>query len=493
MNQTQLWALSHEDFNRWRQQNDLPRLLSFFKKTLPMFSEWLQVFKITDIDFCNSPHTGEWFIGEDTLNFVEYIDNNDEKIVICQDFDEKFKFLSKHRDIKSQRSLSFVPYLQWGKNQIGKDKFILIDKLNNGYDNTIKYGLWSGGTQSHAHLLKEFPVLKLGQIALNSNIDISQRNLDFVDLDNLQITGQYYGSHTTEMNFSSCRNINLNDTSLHHINFRYSEVNNFNCIDGSMQDFLFEHCSLWNFTCTRSNINGLEIIHSRFVNPLIDRTEIQRFTYTPSKGYDRFKEESDTCRRLRTVFQSIGRRAEAEHYYYLERDYERKAEWNPYSDYRQMFPSRTYTGSLKDIFNNWRTEHISGEKAIEDLTGFFKFHFKVWTTPKYMLKAFSFKFKYFNSLIGYLTWGYGLKPIRVIGFAIFTILSFSGIYYFSELKDTSGSLLNSIYFSTVTFTTLGYGDILPAGSIKLVCALEALMGAITMGLIIGVFSNRTNY
>ena len=494
ISQSQLWVLPPEEFNEWRKQNDLPKLLSFFKKNLPLFNEWLEVSKITDMDFCNAPHTGEWFMGRDMLNFVEYIENDDEKIVICQDFNDKFKFLSKHYEIKSQRSFSFIPYIQWGKKKIGKDKFILIDKLNNGYSDTLKYNLWSGGANSQAHLLREFSVLKLGEFNLNSNTDISQRNLDFVNLDSLTITGKnYFGSHATEINFSSCRSITLNETSLHHISFKYCEVNNFNCINGSIQDFLFEHCSLNSFSCTKSNINGLKIVQSRFVNPLITRTEIQRFIYQPNEQYNRFKEEEDICRRLRTVFQNIGRRAEAEHYYYLERNYERKAVWNPYLDNRKMFPTMGYTGRLINLWDAWKNKEVSLKKVFQNIMSMTIFHIKVWLNPKYTLKTLRFKFQYFSSLIGYLIWGYGLKPMRVIGFAIVTIFLFSSIYYFNGPDNTSGNLLNSIYFSTVTFTTLGYGDILPTGNIKLVCALEALTGAITMGLIIGVFSNKTNY
>ena len=184
--------------------------------------------------------------------------------------------MSKHREIKKKRSIHFVPYAHWGKGKTGLDKFIQTDKANNQYSDTLEYRLWHGGIKSQAYLLKSFPVLKLGQISLQNRVLISPRNLDFVDLDELVVMGYFHGSCATEINFSSCRNLTLDRASLHYVSFRHCEVDKFRCTRGSMQDFLFEYCSLNNFSCSESNINGLEIHHSRFSSPLIERTEIQR-------------------------------------------------------------------------------------------------------------------------------------------------------------------------------------------------------------------------
>jgi len=47
------------------------------------------------------------------------------------------------------------------------------------------------------------------------------------------------------------------------------------------------------------------------------------------------------------------------------------------------------------------------------------------------------------------------------------------------------SFTTSLYFSAVTWTTLGYGDITPATDFLLLAASEALLGYITMSLLIG--------
>jgi len=39
-----------------------------------------------------------------------------------------------------------------------------------------------------------------------------------------------------------------------------------------------------------------------------------------------------------------------------------------------------------------------------------------------------------------------------------------------------GSLMNCVYFSFTTYTTLGFGDIAPHGDLRFLCGLEALTG-----------------
>ncbi len=68
------------------------------------------------------------------------------------------------------------------------------------------------------------------------------------------------------------------------------------------------------------------------------------------------------------------------------------------------------------------------------------------------------------------------------------IVLFACVYYFSQslqvdgwghlAGDYSGTFLDSVYYSAITYTTLGFGDIVPVGSIRIVTALEALLGLI---------------
>ncbi|MFC3032364.1 ion channel [Pseudoalteromonas fenneropenaei] len=101
--------------------------------------------------------------------------------------------------------------------------------------------------------------------------------------------------------------------------------------------------------------------------------------------------------------------------------------------------------------------------------------------------------------------GYGEKPENVIRFSLGMIFICAICYFFlgvsfqdqllvfnakASWQDNLSALLNSCYFSVVTFTTLGYGDITPVGVSRFVAALEAFTGSFTLALFVVVFVKR---
>lgn len=105
--------------------------------------------------------------------------------------------------------------------------------------------------------------------------------------------------------------------------------------------------------------------------------------------------------------------------------------------------------------------------------------------------------------------GYGEKPFRIFFFSLIFVLIFSLFYLtIPELncltKVLSGiqkgssilswqefsDIFNSIYFSVVTFTTLGYGDLKPIGIAKVFSMIESFSGAFLIALFIFVFARK---
>jgi Ion channel len=74
----------------------------------------------------------------------------------------------------------------------------------------------------------------------------------------------------------------------------------------------------------------------------------------------------------------------------------------------------------------------------------------------------------------------------VLGFFIFDmIIAYANIYRSFGLVDGSvavTSFRDFLYFSIVTWTTVGYGDIKPSPDSRMFAASEALLGYLTMGL-----------
>ncbi|WP_419149348.1 ion channel [Pseudoalteromonas 'SMAR'] len=98
--------------------------------------------------------------------------------------------------------------------------------------------------------------------------------------------------------------------------------------------------------------------------------------------------------------------------------------------------------------------------------------------------------------------GYGEKPENVIRFSLGMIIMCALCYFLfgvsyndqilqlnlaNSLTDNVMALLNSFYFSVVTFTTLGYGDITPIGISRLIAAIEAFTGSFSLALFVVVF------
>ena len=71
------------------------------------------------------------------------------------------------------------------------------------------------------------------------------------------------------------------------------------------------------------------------------------------------------------------------------------------------------------------------------------------------------------------------------------ILAFGQIYRLSGLEVPSDRF-DYIYFSFVTFTTVGYGEIVPTGATRLVSIVEAMVGFFTMPLLVAQILNLMN-
>ena len=95
--------------------------------------------------------------------------------------------------------------------------------------------------------------------------------------------------------------------------------------------------------------------------------------------------------------------------------------------------------------------------------------------------------------------GYGVQPTKVIISAILIITLFAFLFMSPGITNvvgieeiTSNNFFDCIYFSTITFTTLGYGDFRPLeGWGRILAGSEAFIGAFMMALFVYTFARRT--
>src|SRR5665648_706261 len=95
--------------------------------------------------------------------------------------------------------------------------------------------------------------------------------------------------------------------------------------------------------------------------------------------------------------------------------------------------------------------------------------------------------------------GYGIQPSKVIMSAILIITLFSFLFMNPGISNivgieeiTSNNFFDCLYFSTITFTTLGYGDFRPLEGLgRFLAGSEAFIGAFMMALFVYTFARRT--
>jgi hypothetical protein len=94
-------------------------------------------------------------------------------------------------------------------------------------------------------------------------------------------------------------------------------------------------------------------------------------------------------------------------------------------------------------------------------------------------------------------WGlidYGRSLGRVLAIAAVSVLVFGAVYSlwpgiidYSKSDDT---WLTPFYFSIVTFTTLGFGDVTPKNWVgEMIICFEVILGYVTLGLLLSVLAN----
>lgn len=452
-----LWEMSAHDFNSWRKVHDYPRIINFFKLRLPKFVEWMKDQSVSD----------EMLIEFSPSKLMQDID----KVYIYTVYQNDFcKKVVEERDcfigellyyqfiIKDKNEI--IPYQAWYFSQPDSDAVLPLK-------NSATFG-------DKKFLMNELELLDLGKICLDSNIKQNftindgrktrTLNLDFVNLNGLKID-HFHHAHDFRIWFSFAENITINGDfhfiDAYHSSFYsavYPKKSNLKLSNGTFQRWSIKDCN-FDFTATNSSIIAWKFKGIDFYGTL-SNSDMSDCEFAVSKI--KFKHSYFTAKEfhatLKRIYSQIGKRKDASEHFYLEKQYERKS----------FFFAR----------ENFFEEYNRYKKNTFLVLIFYK---------KYVIKYIK------SSFLNFL-WGYGEKPIRVFRISFLSILICSLLYYFLPISvtETKGDLVNSIYYSIVTFTTLGYGDINQTHwFLKIVSALEALLGMSLWGILIAGFTNNS--
>jgi hypothetical protein len=145
--------------------------------------------------------------------------------------------------------------------------------------------------------------------------------------------------------------------------------------------------------------------------------------------------------------------------------------------------------NLKNYFRQEGMYNISGEYYYRERLMETKYNWKEKKYPQWIS----------NMFLKLIT-GYGERPLNILIWWIGIIFGCAFIYYFFSgiyngiaynITSYNPNFLETLYFSIVTFTTLGFGDLAPKpGFFQLFASFEALLGAIFMAMFIFVFARK---
>ena len=150
--------------------------------------------------------------------------------------------------------------------------------------------------------------------------------------------------------------------------------------------------------------------------------------------------------------------------------------------------------SAEEAYRGLKSHFLA--KGIYDDAGWASFREK--TMERLLMKKKKDLLRYIPSLIMSALCGYGEKPARIIAAALAAIFFYAATYGLLNAVESSGvrsytmRVSDYIYYSTVTFTTVGYGDFVPKSNafFRLLAASEAFMGAFLMGLFVFTLARK---
>ena len=97
----------------------------------------------------------------------------------------------------------------------------------------------------------------------------------------------------------------------------------------------------------------------------------------------------------------------------------------------------------------------------------------------------------------WLVAGFGYRPRRVVGAAMAVVMAYALAYLTTDgVRGPDGEAVGfwqAVYFSGITFATIGYGDFVPAPHMRLVAFSEGALGAFAMSFFVVVLANRLRH
>ncbi|MGY3869465.1 potassium channel family protein [Aeromonas crassostreae] len=444
MNATELWQLSPEQFNEWRRENDYPMIWDFLVASLPHFNDWMLEQRI-DKGVIFQIGIARFISSRCVLSLCVYM--SDDRTRLYETASSALESLRKSGLIRSETR--FEPYAMWLAGKHGKEEMKRVQSLLSVSENN----------KGEAQVLGGHRLLNIGGIALKSPI-ISGRLLDFTCLDELSLDSAVNNSKVYLWHCSA-KGVRINGgvigldlfDSLLWDHRAWAKKRELALEEGVFQDFTIE-CEEMRFHSSRAVLKNFTIRAKHF-DATMEHTNLDKVqvSYNENGRIDH-SEASKLYRNAKRLFSSVGDTVDAGECYYQEKLHEMKSLARP----KELFKERWLRSGLRQ-------------------RGGFSLRCYLKCAAKF---------------VSFITWGFGERPIRSLLMSMGVILLAALTYFLAPASVTHHELGRSLYFSIVTFVTLGYGDISQTASpLQLLSAIEAFCGMFLTGLFLAGFASKT--
>jgi hypothetical protein len=458
----EIWSIRPENFYEWRKKYDYPRILNYFSQKLNGFEDWKKESKLTDdllmsfgISNCINPNPAK-----DKSKYIieREWENEKSRFISYQNIDKKFYRLGPN-PVKHKVISSFMGYIDWCN---AKGIRIMEDWRDNGIisrpskSNPVGYP-----DDIEVTILNGLKLLKVGGIEVQPDAFnlIKPKYFEFVNADRLKMKGRM-ATQGRELIFE---NSFLDNTQFEELDLGLVIISN--C---SMGNTLIVNSKLQQWQFNLSSATGkVYYTDLRMVSVFGGYFDLDCYDCTFDRVEARHNSKHNigfeiTYRTFKKVYAAQGDDKKAIEYFLLEKTMERQRIKKEIG----LYPQTT-------LFKPTRKERLIVQAKHSIRT------------------AISYGIHWLNNFY----WGYGRKPFRVVRNSIGLIVFFGLLYWIDKgninlpAHDTNFSFFDSLYYSTVTFTTLGYGDFTPHGYLKAISAIEACVGGLSLGFLVAAFSN----
>jgi ion channel/pentapeptide repeat protein len=267
-------------------------------------------------------------------------------------------------------------------------------------------------------------------------IEIPTMDLDgetMLDLRGIRIQG-------TQLDGMVIRRVSLRWATIHDVGFKGAKLIDCNLSQASFSECYFRRAVFQNCDIVNAKFDSCDFPNARLDASRLDYARFR--TCEIGLASISFREDGNAqalarvCHNLKQNAMSMGHLGDVSELSYMEKTYERHVLFD------QAFGGGAGRGGLKPIMR--------------------------WLDA---------------SMLNWI-WGYGERPWRLFMTALAAILAFGTLQYVLDGIPNAG-FWDTVYFSGITFLTIGYGDLVPLGGLpRILSVMEGIVGITVIGMLI---------